>query len=189
MHNGLFIIQILCYMCASLACQTCSTPLLTQHYEIRQCVLLQMCRQQGTPSPLAGPLFRFQLYFSFPLNPGPAAEEMTIEGEIHNISSHLPTLPTHSLISPSMRAKMAFFFSCPSNLFNFPPHFLICTSTCFISKFVTLDPCNWYFHKFRKNHTCTFGFFPPFPLRTPSSLTHKESGMCSPTSLTLSLQI
>lgn len=110
LHNGLFIIQILCYMCASLACQTCSTPLLTQHYEIRQCVLLQMCRQQGTPSPLAGPLFRFQLYFSFPLNPGPAAEEMTIEGEIHNISSHLPTLPTHSLISPSMRAKMAFFF-------------------------------------------------------------------------------
>lgn len=59
-------------ICTFFSCLAFSSPSLAAHYEIRQCVLLQMCQQWGTPSPLAGPLFRFlisSVLFFFPSQP------------------------------------------------------------------------------------------------------------------------
>ncbi len=61
------------YICAFFSCLAFSSPSLAAHYEIRQCVLLQICQWWGTPSPLAGPLFRFlisSVVFFFPSQPG-----------------------------------------------------------------------------------------------------------------------
>lgn len=57
-----------------------------------------MCQRWGTPSPLAGPLFRFlssSVVFFFPSQPGTSCrgnDNMGKTTEINNISSHLPML-------------------------------------------------------------------------------------------------
>lgn len=124
-----------------------------------------------------------QLCFSFPLNPGPAAEEMTIRGKttkINNISSHLLTLPTRSLIFPP---KHVFFctFGCSTYHPTSQSALLLVSSTGLrplTHEIYTSLSCT----NSGGSHTCRFSFSPPFPLWTPSFLMRKESGLCSATS-------
>lgn len=151
-----------------------------------------MCQRWGTPSPLAGPLFRFlisSVVFFFPSQPGTSCRgNDNMRGKQQRLITSPPTYSRSqlacSLVSPFVRPKLVFFPTC--GLFDLPPHFSICTSTRFIYRVVTRDPWNWYVTLSCTNsggsHTCRFGFSLPFPLWTPSSLMHKESGLCSPTS-------
>lgn len=156
-------------MCAFSSCLAFSSPSLAAHYEIRQCVLLQMCQRWGTPSPLAGPLFRFlisSVVFFFPSQPGTSCRgNDNMRGkttEINNISSHL--LPTR--LPFSMYPKLVFFCWCGSC--NLPANFSICSSTRFILRVATPEPWNWYISlpciNSGGSRTCRFSFSPRFPL-------------------------
>lgn len=79
---------------------------LQHNYEIRQCVLLKMCQQWGTPSPLAGPLFRFQIskvVLFFPFQPRTSCRGNDNKRGKQQISKTIP--------STYQRSRLTHFFS------------------------------------------------------------------------------
>lgn len=141
----IYLTKGLHYVCAFFSRLAFSSPSLAAHYEIRQCVLLQTCQRWGTPSPLAGPLFRFlisSLVFFFPSQPGTSCRgNDNTGGKQQRLITSPPTFsrsqPTR-FISPSVRPKHVFFCTC--GLLDLPPHFSIRASPRFICGVATLDP-------------------------------------------------